>query len=223
MLYEYIWKGGPDRVKRDILAQRYDKGGLVDVERFNAALKLSWIKRFFTNMDVWSGPLKRLTLQNPLIWQVGSGLSLKTNNPFWDDVLKAWDLFRLKIQLKYSEDFVNEPLWYNPKCNTGELLIQNWFRKVVRNVRDLLNGKGQVLNFQEFKEKYNVKGTLLDYERVLHCIPNEWLNRVDMVEEYTPRIEKALKTHGENDINCHGKVRNARNFNLYNSKLITDF
>ena len=86
---------------------------MVDVERFNAALKLSLIKRFFTNMDVWSEPLKRLTLQNPLIWQVGSGLSLKTNNPFWDDVLKAWDLFRLKIQLKYSEDFVNEPLWYN--------------------------------------------------------------------------------------------------------------
>ena len=108
--------------------------------------------------------------------------------------MKAWDLFRLKIQLKYSADFVNEPLWYNPKCNTGELLIQNWFRNGVRNVRDLHNGKGQVLNFQEVKEKYNVKGTLLDYERVLRCIPNEWLNKVDMVEEYTPRIEKALKT-----------------------------
>ena len=62
---------------------------MVDVEHFNAALTLSWIKRFFTNMDTWSEPLKRLTLPNPLIWQVGSGLSLKTNNPFWDDVLKA--------------------------------------------------------------------------------------------------------------------------------------
>ena len=75
MLYEYIYlERWP---KRDILA-KYDKGGLgmVDVERFNAALKLSWIKGFFTNMDAWSEPLKRLTLPNPLIWQVGSGLSL---------------------------------------------------------------------------------------------------------------------------------------------------
>ena len=29
---------------------------------------------------------------------------------------------------------------------------------------------------------------------MLRFIPNEWLNMVDMVEEYTPRIEKALKT-----------------------------
>ena len=27
MFYEFIWKGGPDRVKREILTQGYERGG----------------------------------------------------------------------------------------------------------------------------------------------------------------------------------------------------
>ena len=116
------------------------------------------------------------------------------DNPFWRDVLKAWAVFKSKTLVKEHMDSVNEPLWYNPKCNTENLYIHSWFRKGVRSIRDLLNNEGRPWSFQEFKEIFQVKGTILDYARVLHCIPNEWLNYSAFKwEEFTPRVEKALK------------------------------
>lgn len=45
--YKFIWKGGPDRVKREVLTKGLDKGGLkmIDIENFSAALKLTWIRK----------------------------------------------------------------------------------------------------------------------------------------------------------------------------------
>ena len=53
---------------------------------------------------------------------------------------------------------------------------------------------GQAFTFQEFKAKYQVKGTVLDYERLLYCIRNNLLNvEAYMGKEYNPRVEKAIK------------------------------
>ena len=49
MFYKYLWKNGPDKVKRSIVIQNYDKGGMrmVDVENFIYSLKLTWVRRIF--------------------------------------------------------------------------------------------------------------------------------------------------------------------------------
>lgn len=198
LFYNFIWKGGPDRVKREVLTQNYENGGLkmVDIELFNTALKLTWIRKFFTKPDAWMEPLNSITLEHPFIWQLGSKCNINTGNPFWDDVLKAWSNFRTKTSVVSIDDILNEPLWYNPKCKTEELYIQNWHKKGVRSIRDLVNEEGQVLKFQEFKHKYDVKGTILDYERIMRSVPRQWLTRLagHSVSMYNPRIEKALKT-----------------------------
>ena len=49
LLFKYIWDEKPDKIKRDILYQPYNKGGLnmIDVKNFMIALKSSWIRRLF--------------------------------------------------------------------------------------------------------------------------------------------------------------------------------
>ena len=47
MFYKYLWSGGPDKIKRDIVTQPVNKGGLkmVDLEKFICSLKVTWIRR----------------------------------------------------------------------------------------------------------------------------------------------------------------------------------
>ena len=83
LFYDFIWKGGPDRVKREILSQEYDKGGLkmINIEHFSAALKLTWIRKYFTKSDTWLEPLNRLCRQHPSMWQLGSSYISSDRQP----------------------------------------------------------------------------------------------------------------------------------------------
>ena len=48
MFFNFIWNNGPDKVKRSILTQNYDKGGLrmIDLHHFVASLKINWLKKY---------------------------------------------------------------------------------------------------------------------------------------------------------------------------------
>jgi len=198
MFYDFIWNGGPDRVKREVLTKGYNAGGakMIDIEQFINALKLSWLRRFFTKNNTWQQPLNLLVEQFPLMWKVGSQYMInrvKTDNPFWSDILEIWDAFCSKIYLS-KDDILNEPLWFNVQFNDTNLCIYNWFMHGIRTLSDIVDDNGTPLNFFILKERYNIKGTILDYQRVLSSIPKEWLQRVknNNVVKFTPGRNRAL-------------------------------
>ena len=47
LMYDFIWDGKPDKIKREILTSDYDKVGLrmIDIEKLIWSLKISWVKR----------------------------------------------------------------------------------------------------------------------------------------------------------------------------------
>ena len=48
ILFNFLWDGKGDKIKRDLMISDYENGGLrmIDVKRFNKALKLSWINKY---------------------------------------------------------------------------------------------------------------------------------------------------------------------------------
>ena len=48
ILFNFLWDGKDDKIKRDIMISDYENGGLrmIDIKLFNKALKLSWIKKY---------------------------------------------------------------------------------------------------------------------------------------------------------------------------------
>ena len=48
ILFNFLWDGKGDKIKRDIMISDNENGGLrmIDIKRFNKALKLSWIKKY---------------------------------------------------------------------------------------------------------------------------------------------------------------------------------
>ena len=51
MFYYFLWQKGPDKIKRALIIQSYENGGLrmVDVKQFIVALKETWIRRIIVS------------------------------------------------------------------------------------------------------------------------------------------------------------------------------
>ena len=57
IFYDFLWNNKGDKIKRSVLINSYDKGGLkmIDIFSYNKSLKLAWVKRYLDaeNMGKW--------------------------------------------------------------------------------------------------------------------------------------------------------------------------
>jgi hypothetical protein len=62
--YQFLWNGKKDKVKREILTNSYEDGGLkmIDIKLFCQALKLTWIKKYIDSLNF--SPWKILFIEN---------------------------------------------------------------------------------------------------------------------------------------------------------------
>jgi hypothetical protein len=45
-IYEFIWNGKPDKAKRNLIINSYERGGLqmIDIKSYFIALKATWVR-----------------------------------------------------------------------------------------------------------------------------------------------------------------------------------
>ena len=57
LLYNFLWDGRGDKIKRSVILNEYKDGGLkmLDIRSFNHALKLKWVKKYLddNNQAKW--------------------------------------------------------------------------------------------------------------------------------------------------------------------------
>ena len=55
IIFSFIWKDGPDRIKRSIITKNYTEAGLKMVETliFIKALKVPWLRSYFQSENKW--------------------------------------------------------------------------------------------------------------------------------------------------------------------------
>ena len=56
-MFRFLWNGKPDKIKRNVIIQDYNKGGLkmIEIDSYINALKTKWIKRILdeNNKGLW--------------------------------------------------------------------------------------------------------------------------------------------------------------------------
>jgi hypothetical protein len=64
---------------------------------------------------------------------------------FWKDVMTAYKEIQDKIVIKYWQDYVSQPLWYNHKfkVENQSIFYKLWYDKGIKNVHDLLDQEGK--------------------------------------------------------------------------------
>ena len=83
------------------------------------------------------------------------------------------------IKTEKLEDILYFLIWYNSKLIQGQnfFFIKEWYDK--RQIIDLLDAQGNFYQFNDFKNKYNVNGTFLDYLSLLRKLPRKCVNNIN--------------------------------------------
>ena len=203
LFFKFLWNDCPDRIRRQVVTQAYAKGGLkmIDIDVYISSLKLSSIRRFFQSNANWQSPMNRILNRHLFLWDTGT--LYKKNilqdphiNPFWTEIFNMWYLYADNSIPKSTIAILNEPIWYNNKLTNTFLCISGWAKHNVLKIKDLRSINGE-FNFNHFKNKFNILGTFLDYNRILASIPQEWktiiYNEKQHIAECTVYIPSPLK------------------------------
>ena len=91
---------------------------------------------------------------------------------FYKDVLVVWQELSSKDP-RIGNEYKQEIIWNNRfiKIDGKSFYYRSWANKGILKISDLLNTHGQ---FENFKCKYGVRSTFLDYVGVLATIPKIW-------------------------------------------------
>ena len=94
---------------------------------------------------------------------------------FLERHLNDWHLFCDSIDIERPQDILDAPLWYNKKLLNGNgFCIYEWYRKGIRYVSDLLGEQGNIYDFENFKTRFGLRGTFLDFQALIRNIPKRW-------------------------------------------------
>ena len=172
LFYKFIWQDKPDKIKRDTLQQPFIGGGfvMVNIEQFLKSLKLTWLRRTIEKSLSWQFAYHQIIKKSPFLWAIGSNY-LQTHiryidNPFWKDIFVALISLIDKIKIECYSEIVNEPSWFNNHFIDGHMCIYNWSKQCILFIKDLLTEEGTFFKFSDLKQRFQIKGTYLDYNRL---------------------------------------------------------
>ena len=161
------------------------EGGLrmINISFFIKELKISWLRRVLQNSqnNTWYF-LSKINFTSVFSFGHGYTAQLQTDidNPFWKDVLSSWINYCDKLEVENVKQVFDSPIWYNSNMTRGRTFyINDWFRKGVRLMSDLVDSNGNIYQFERFKKVYGVRGTFLAYQALIMKIPNVWKNMIN--------------------------------------------
>ena len=209
MMYDFIWDGKPDKIKREILTSDYDKGGLrmIDIEKFIWSLKKSWVKRILQTES--NSLLKHL--YEKVFKQFGGNILFECNfreadiikhfnkKHFLRDLLLAWSKLANKTVIS---NYHNEIIWNNSNIRVGEntIFYKEWFQLGIKHIKDIYDQQNQgYYSFYKLQEKFNLPATeFLRYMSLINSIPKDWKYKLKHEIQIVPiesNFPKQIRNH----------------------------
>ena len=98
---------------------------------------------------------------------------------FYKNVLAVWQELNSKDP-RNANEFKQEIIWNNRfiKRDGKSFYYKAWANKGILKISDLLDIHGQFLSFENFKCKFSVRCTFVDYAGVLAAIPKIWKSEI---------------------------------------------
>ena len=183
--------------KRMITISSNDGGlKMVELNNYINALKIGWIRRLITTNSKYKILFEtNYTCINELMNRGATyieEIKRRCTNKFWWDVLEAWKKFITQLVPKSVSDIMGACVWNNIhiKINNTPVFYRRWYDKNIHFIRDLVDENGQLLTYEQFQAKYNVRTNFVQFIGIRTSI-----------EAYLRRIQIPIAT--EPLFNCH--------------------
>lgn len=198
LMFNFIWDGKPEKIKRNTLKQTYENGGLrmIDLEKFIWSLKVSWIKRIIDPKHdtlfkhIYINKLKDFCgkLYFECNFSEEDILKAFKQDGFFRDVLIAWcKLNKKEVTLNYC----NEIIWNNSHIRAGgcTLLFKKWYQLGIKFLKDIYDYERKFFYpFQTLKELYKLpENDFLKYLTLISSIPSDWKANLKFENMNVPR------------------------------------
>ena len=132
-----------------------DLGGLkmTNLKKFDAAFKISWVKRIASQTEGQAEFPNRFNIQNTIIYgdQYTKIILNTIENEFWSNVVKSLLLLTSNFTIKNITHVHLIPLWYNNELNFE--FRRTWKNRGYLYVGDLINEDGYFFSKQDFTER----------------------------------------------------------------------
>lgn len=155
MIYEFLWNSKTHKVKKSVMTQEYQYGGLkmIDIRTLNLVQKVKWIKLYLNGHDcLWRHLAEALINVKNLNIFLRSNYDLYDNvtkSTFYTDVLSA--LYKLNAidQSSTDQNLKNQFLFYNRHIKlNGKIVYDDYlFRAGIWRCCDLFDVNGNVVPF----------------------------------------------------------------------------
>ena len=194
IIFRFVWRGKPDRIKRSTLKNTFSKGGMKmpDIVTQAKSLKIKWVKQYISGALIpWKSVMhKKLAVGEKGTESIslfhcrlsGSVISGRGFSQFWMETLAAWKTLS-GIQ-RDTEDYtsadadLSEVIWHNRVLKI-ENKVGGYKTRLTRagvfRIEDLYDAeKERLMTSIELTHKYNV-GHFLVWHSILSSIPREWI------------------------------------------------
>ena len=180
IIFDFIWSGNPDKVKRSTLINEFEAGGLKapHLHSFIRGLKCSWVKRYTDNNDalwkIFFDHYLKPYGKDFLFHCNFSYHDVSITNDFINDVCKAWSYYAFKNP---RNDFKNQIIWNNSFIKVDKRIV--FFKKMYENgivfVKDLYDEENSLLSIGNLIQTFSLHSfpfTLI--HSVIDAIPISW-------------------------------------------------
>ena len=173
LLFNYLWNGKPDKIKRLCVTQDYNNFGLrmVNVMNHISATKLMWMDRILKKKSTQICNIVEHSISNlscfcnfGLSWL--KNLIKNTHNQFWQEVFLCWQMLIQKKSISNRSEILASVIWHNPDTSDTPLFFLNWYKHGITYVADILGSNGSILSQHELEQKYALKINFLHYHKI---------------------------------------------------------
>ena len=198
LLYKFIWNNGNDRVKRVLLCDLYEEGGLkmIDPSAFAKSQKIVWVKNILDDKYVSSWKyieiemLKLFHKDPDMLWKAEAPPSVlkKLNNCQLSETLSVWYEYRFLIlkELNLNSYHMQDYIWYNKNVSLRHrtyFYYHAWYERGIVYVSDLW-GYNMVKTFEDLVLEFDIPITdRRKYNSLMNGLYLDWFIDLKDVEE----------------------------------------
>ena len=195
-IYDFLWKGKRDKIKRVCMINDYSKGGIrvTDIRSKLTALKASWVKR----LDIGTFARWKLIPYFYLNYYGKDDLIFKMNfnqicrfpymenskiSIFYKEMVLSWHISNIVNCPPINVSQIkNEVIWGNRYIlnNNKTLFLKRWIDVGITHIGDICDTNG-FITLQNLKEKLNTANVIHEYKLVLDSIPKRWRDCIKQI------------------------------------------